>query len=107
MSDAATLAGAGLLYTMLVMWATQPPYTCALMPDRARQLNLGHSVDREHLDNDARQIPRMARRYATHLRASTHNDISDVERVVYRCTETLTRDVMNTHDVTREQLRVR
>jgi hypothetical protein len=49
----------------------------------------------------------MARRYATHLRASTHNDISDVERVVYRCTETLTRDVMKTHDVTREQMRVR
>jgi len=61
MSDAATLAGAGLLYTMLVMWATQPPYTCALMPDRARQLNLGHSVDREHLDNDARHARADAR----------------------------------------------
>jgi hypothetical protein len=107
MSDAATLAGAGLLYTMLVMWATQPPYTCALIPDRARQLNLGHSVDREHLDNDARQILRMARRYATHLRVSTHNDISDVEGVVYQCAETLTRDVMNTHGVTREQMQVR
>jgi hypothetical protein len=107
MSGAATLAGAGLLYTMLVMWATQPPYTCALIPDRARQLNLGHQVDREHLDSDARQIPRMARRYATHLGASRHNDISDVERAVYQCTETLTRDVMNTHDVTREQMRVR
>jgi hypothetical protein len=49
----------------------------------------------------------MARRYAAHLHATTHNDISDVERAVYQCTETLTRDVMNTHDVTREQLRVR
>jgi hypothetical protein len=107
MSDAATLAAAGLLYTIVVMWATQPPYTCALIPERARQLNLEHSVDREHLDSDARQIPRMARRYAMHLRASTHNDISDVERVVYQCAETLTRDVMKTHDVTREQMQVR
>jgi hypothetical protein len=65
------------------------------------------SVDREHLDSDARQIPRMARRYATHLGASAHNGISDVERVVYQCAETLTRDVMKTHDVTREQMRVR
>ena len=104
MSDAATLAGAGLLYTMLVMWATQPPYTCALILDRARQLNLEHSVDREHLDSDARQIPRMARRYAMHLRAST---LSDVDRVVYQCAETLTRAVMKTHDVTREQMQVR
>jgi len=107
MSDAATLAGAGLLYTMIVMWATQPPYTCALIPDRARQLNLEHSVDREHLDSDARQIPRMARRYAMHHRASTLNGISDIDRVVNQCAETLTRDVMKTHDVTREQMQVR
>jgi hypothetical protein len=107
MKNAATLAGAGLLYTILVMWATQPPYTCALSPDRSRQLNLEHQVDREHLDRDARQIPRMARRYATRLHASTRDNISDVERAVYQCAETLTRDVMKTHDVTREQMRVR
>jgi hypothetical protein len=105
-NNAATLAGAGLLYTILVMWATQPPYTCAMIPDRARQLNLAHSVDREHLDNDAGEIRRMARRYATRHRTSTQT-ISDVERVVYQCEETLTRDVMKTHDVTREQMRVR
>jgi hypothetical protein len=79
------------------MWATQPPYTCAMVYEPHRQLDLERDVDREHLAGDAAAIGRMARRYATHGAGS--------DSVVTHCEETLARNLTRTHDVTIDQIR--
>jgi hypothetical protein len=104
MSELPTLAGAGLLLTALAIWATQPPKTCALITEPHRQLNLERQVDREHLERDAREILRMARRYALQVTARTRNDDSEVDRVIQQCQGILARQVMTTHGVTRDQI---
>jgi hypothetical protein len=97
MSELAALAGAAVLYMVFAMWATQPPYTCAMVYEPHRQLNLDQEVDREHLARDGDEIGRMARRYARHIAAS--------DSVVAQCEETLARGLMTTHEVTLAQVR--
>lgn len=106
MSEVTTLAGAAMLYTALVMWATQPPHTCAPLAEQHRRLSLGQPVDREHLDRDARDIVRRARRYAIRATAGTgaSRDTSEVDRVAAQCQDTLARGVMQRHEVTHEQV---
>jgi hypothetical protein len=97
MSELAALAGAAVLYMVLAMWATQPPYTCALVYEPHRQLNLDQEVDREHLARDGEEIGRMARRYAKHVGAS--------DDVVTQCEQKVARDLVTTHEVTLDQIR--
>jgi hypothetical protein len=104
MSELIALAGAALLYTALAMWATAPPYTCAMVPESHRQLSLDGNVDREHLQRDGLAISRMARRYAVHLQPDTRDDNSEIDRAVEQCQNTLVLEIMTTHDVTREQV---
>ena len=96
MSELAALVGAAVVYMVIAMWATQPPYTCAMVYEPHRQLNLAEEVDREHLARDGEEIGRMARRYAKHSAAS--------DSVVAGCEETLARGLMTTHDVTLEEI---
>jgi len=98
MSELAALTGAAVLYMVFAMWATQPPYTCALVYEPHRQLNLEQEVDREHLARDGEEIGRMARRYAKHIAVAS-------DSAVTQCEETLARDLMTTHEVTRDQVR--
>jgi hypothetical protein len=97
MSELAALVGAAVLYMVIAMWATQPPYTCAMVYEPHRQLNLEQDVDREHLARDGDEIGRMARRYAKHIAAS--------DNVVTECEETLARGLVTTHEVTLDQVR--
>jgi hypothetical protein len=87
-NEVTTLVAAGLVYTVIVMWAGQPPYTCDLPSEPHRHLNLEKDVDREHLERDAREISRMAVRYARHT-----------DGAVGECQTKLVHDVMNTHDL--------
>jgi hypothetical protein len=105
MSELLTLAGAALLYTVLAMWATAPPYTCATIPEPHRLLYLDGDVDREHLQRDVLAISRMARRYASHLPAEAPSDAPAVDRAVKKCENELTRSLMATHDLTVDQIR--
>src|SRR5713226_6510621 len=97
MSELAVLVGAAVLYTVVAMWATQPPYTCAMVYEPHRQLDLERDVDREHLAGDAGAIGRMARRYARHGAGSVS--------VVTQCEETLARNLTTTHEVSLSQVR--
>ena len=97
MSELAALAGAAVLYMVFAMWATQAPYTCAMVYEPHRQLNLEQEVGREHLARDGAEIGRMARRYAKHIGAT--------DSVVTQCEEALARDLVTTHEVTLDQVR--
>jgi hypothetical protein len=97
MSELAALVGAAVLYMIVVMWATQPPYTCAMVYEPYRQLDLERDGDRDHLARDAGAIGRLARRYAKHRGAS--------DTSVTQCEETLARNLMTTHEVSLSQVR--
>jgi hypothetical protein len=98
MSELAALTGAAVLYMVFAMWATQAPYTCALVYEPHRQLNLEQEIDREHLARDGEEIGRMARRYAKRIAAVSDSAVTE-------CEQTLARDLMTTHDVTLDQVR--
>jgi hypothetical protein len=104
MSELLTLAGAALLFTVLAMWATAPPYTCAMVPEPRRPLYLDGDVDREHLQRDILAISRMARRYVSNLPADTLSDAPAVDRAVKKCEGELARSLMATHDLTIDQI---
>lgn len=102
MSEGAALAGAAVLYTLLAMWATQPPSTCTRPFEPGRSLDLQRDVDREHLARDADEIARVAHRYAAHLNATTADP---ADAAVQQCEDTLARDVAVVHHVTFDQIR--
>ena len=111
MTETATVAGAALIVTLLVMWATGPPGTCTMAREPHRRLDLARGVDREHLTTDAREAARIASRYAARIArtpaddggppsAPTHNN-----DVAEQCQASLSRQVSDAHDVTLEQVR--
>ncbi len=103
-SELMTLAGAALLYTALAMWATAPPYTCAMSPEPHRRLYLDNTLDREHLQRDVLAISRTARRYAMQPAAEPRNDLHEIDRRTEQCQATLAHQIVSTHDVTHEQV---
>ncbi len=110
MTETVTVAGAALIVTILVMWATRPPPTCAMAPEPHRHVDLERGVDREHLATDVREAARIARRYAAHIAATqgeggsppatpAFNDVAE------RCQTSLSRQLMDAHDVSLDQVR--
>jgi hypothetical protein len=91
------LAGAALLCTLFVMWATRPPSTCDMAAEPHRRLYLDRQLDREHLGRDAGEIQRVARRRATHAAAGGGSVFAD-------CQDTLVHGVVAKHDVTVDQV---
>src|SRR5213593_1356542 len=109
MTETVTVAGAALIVTILVMWATRPPPACAMAPEPHRHLDLERGVDREHLATDVREIARIARRYAAHVApapADAHGPPTTpaVDDVVERCQASLSSRLIDAHDVTLEQV---
>jgi hypothetical protein len=109
MSETATVAGAALIVTLVAMWGARPPPTCAMAPEPHRHLDLERGVDREHLDTDVREAARIARRYAAHVAAAQPDGGSlpgpAVNDVAEQCQASLSRHLMDAHDVTLEQVR--
>src|SRR5438046_10726649 len=70
MTETTTVAGAALIVTILVMWATRPPPACAMAPEPHRHLDLERGLDREHLATDVPEAARIARRHAAHIAAT-------------------------------------
>ena len=110
MTETATVAGAALIVTLVAMWATRPSPTCAMAPEPHRHLDLQRGVDREHLDTDVREAARTARRYAAHIAATQVDGGSPpttpaVNDVAEQCQASLSRHLMDAHDVTLEQVR--
>ena len=110
MTETATVAGAALIVTLLVMWATGPPGTCTMAREPHRRLDLARGVDREHLTTDAREAARIASRYAARSArtpadgggpqsAPSHNDVAE------QCQASLSRQLTDAHDLTLEQVR--
>ena len=109
MTETATVAGAALIVTLLAMWAIRPPLTCAMAPEPHRHLDLERGVDREHLGSDVRETARIARRYAAQI-ARTPADAdspptNQANDVAEQCQASLSRQLMDAHDVTLEELR--
>ena len=110
MTETATVAGAALIVTILVMWATRPPPACAMAPEPHRHLDLERGVDREHLATDVREAARIARRHAAHIAATEADGGSPpatpaFNDVAERCQASLSRHLMDAHDVTLDQVR--
>jgi hypothetical protein len=110
MTETATVAGAALIVMLLVMWATRPPPTCAMAPEPHRHLDLERGVDREHLATDVREAARIARRYAAHIAATQADGGSPPTTLAFndvaeQCQASLSRQLMDAHDVTLEQVR--
>jgi hypothetical protein len=110
MSETAAVAGAALIVTLLAMWATRPPPTCAMALEPHRHLDLERGVDREHLATDVRETARIARRWAARI-ARTPADADSPPTtpagndVAEQCQASFSRQLMDAHDVTLEQLR--
>jgi hypothetical protein len=110
MTETATVAGAALIVTLLAMWATRPPPTCAMAPEPHRRLDLARGVDREHLGTDVRETARIARRYAAHIGgapadADNPPTTPAVNDVAEQCQASLSRQLIDAHNLTIEQVR--
>ena len=97
-SEGAALAGAALLCTLFVMWASRPPSTCDMTAEPQRRLNLDRQLDREHLGRDAGEIQRVARRFTARTAVVDGS-------VLTQCEDTLVLGVMATHEVTDDEVR--
>ena len=109
MTETVTVAGAALVVTLLAMWAIRPPPACTMAPEPHRRLDLARSVDREHLATDLRETARIARRYQART-VSTPADANSpptpaVNDVAEQCLASLSRQLMDAHDLTPEQFR--
>ncbi len=110
MTETATAAGAALIVTLLAMWATRPPPICARTVEPHRHLDLNRGVDREHLATDVGETARIARRYAARIArppadANSPSSPPTANDVAERCQASLSRQLMDAHDVTLEQVR--
>ena len=110
MTETAAVAGAALVVTLLAMWATRPPPTCAMAPEPHRHLDLERGVDREHLDTDVREAARIARRYAAHIAATQADGANPpttppFNDAVEPCRASLSTQLIHAHNVTLEQVR--
>jgi hypothetical protein len=108
----AQLAGAALIVTIVVLWATRPPPSCDMTVEPHSHLDLARMVDREHLAADIGASGRIARRYRAQLpeqiagaheapaQALAQTPDTDDEQ----CHARLAEQIMTTHDVTLAQI---